>query len=140
MPAFAAGATIEQRYPGWSMEDARRAAGPQISAFAGEGWTIAGEAWRSATMSAVPAGSSPAVPAVGGGFLVVTFRAERDADLPMRLSTRLVEPEGPRMLSPFAIRIVVALVVAVLLLVLFAYLVNNYGMPVATPRIGVVTS
>ena len=85
MPAFAAGATIEQRYLGASREDARRTAGPQLAAFEAAGWAIASEAWASATVAAMAPGVTSPLPGARGGTLVVTFRAERDADLPARL-------------------------------------------------------
>ena len=133
MPAFAAGATIEQRYMGASREDARRTAGPQLAAFEAAGWAIASEAWASSTIAAMVPGATSSLPVAGGGTLVVTFRAERDADLPSRLSARLEDADAGSPLSAFTIRVIVILVVAAILVVAFALLANSYGGPAPTP-------
>jgi hypothetical protein len=135
MAAFAAGATIEQRYPGASQEDARRAAGPQLSAFAAASWAVVSETWVPATAAAGTLSSIPAASAGKGGTLVVVFRADRDADLPPRLSLRLDDPEPRSTLTPFAIRVVVALIVAAVLIVAFAYVVGTATPSVVLPSV-----
>jgi hypothetical protein len=135
MAAFAAGAMIEQRYPGASEVDARGLAAPQLAAFAAAGWTVLRDAWRPASVADAPAGAPPPVAVSGAGTLVVTLRAERDADLPLRLAVGLDAPERRSPPSPYVIRVVVLLVAGVLLIVLFAYLANQAGAPLPPPAV-----
>ena len=88
MPTYAAGATVERRYPGPDAETARAAAESQIGAFVGAGFSISSERWEEDLMSGgAPIGdaisSGPISQIAGqGGALVITYVANAPTDLP----------------------------------------------------------
>ena len=88
MPTYAAGATVERRYPGPDAETARSAAELQIGAFAGAGFSISSERWEEDLLSGgAPIGdaisSGPISQIAGhGGSLVITYVANAPTDLP----------------------------------------------------------
>ncbi len=129
MSTFAAGATLEQRYPGESEEAARAAARPRVAAFEAAGWTVASEEWVVAALPSTQA--DPLPPGAGryaaarGGALVVTFLAARDAEVPPALGG-MPAGEAPRGgPSRYTLRIVIALVVIAAVMVLFVLLVST---------------
>ena len=91
MPTYAAGATVERRYPGPDAETARRAAEPQIAAFVGAGFSVSGERWEDDLASGgTPIGDAltagPISQIAGqGGALVATYVANVPTDLPQDL-------------------------------------------------------
>ena len=88
MAAFPAGTTIEQRYPGASEVDARGLAARQLAAFVAAGWIVTRETWAPASVAEPPTGAPPRLGGSNAGTLVVTLRAERDADLPVPMPGR----------------------------------------------------
>lgn len=115
MSTHPAGATVEQRYPGPSHDEARRLAGPQVRAFQAAGWTIADEAWMPAT--AIPG---------AGGMMVVTYLAARDTEVPgLQADPRTAEPRVSSRPTTVTIRIAIILVIVVIVMILFAWFINQ---------------
>jgi len=135
MAAFPAGTTIEQRYPGASEVDARGLAARQLAAFVAAGWIVTRETWAPASVAEPPTGAPPRLGGSNAGTLVVTLRAERDADLPVRLAVGLDAPERRSAPSPFAIRVILLLLAGAVLIVLFAHLANQAGAGLPTPGV-----
>jgi hypothetical protein len=88
MATYAAGATVERRYPGPDAETARAAAEPQIGAFVSSGFSIASERWEEDLASGgAPIGDAIASGSISqlagrGGALVITYVANVATDLP----------------------------------------------------------
>ena len=104
MPTYAAGATVERRYPGPDAETARSAAELQIGAFVGAGFSISSERWEEDLMSGgAPIGdaisSGPISQIAGqGGALVITYVANAPTDLPQDVPAyTLKDPRRSRM-------------------------------------------
>lgn len=125
MPTYAAGATVERRYPGPSADTARAAAGPQIAAFLSAGFMVSGERWEDDAARGAPIGDAIATGAISylagsGGTLVLTFSATRDTDLPADLPAyRLEDPRAGTLRTWSEVQIGLAVVFGVVFLFVF---------------------
>lgn len=140
MGAYAAGATVERRYPGHSQESARAAADPQIQAFVAAGWKIAGERWVDDAAAGAPIGDAIATGAVSylagsGGSLVVTYVATTEADLPVVLPAYTErDPRADALEGIAAAKVVIGIVAVVVFLLFFLSVASQMGrMPGVPP-------
>jgi hypothetical protein len=133
MPTYAAGATVERRYPGPDADAARREAEPQVQAFLAAGWLIGGERWDADRQQGAPIGDAIATGSVGylageGGELVITYVAPEPADLPATMPTyTLTNPREERLQSYATIQVVVGVVAIVVFLVIFLSVASSMG-------------
>lgn len=123
--AYAAGATVERRYPGRSQEQARADADAQVQAFLAAGWKIASERWTEDASQGAPIGDAIATGAVSylagsGGSLVITYVAVGDADLPADLPVYQGSDPRRENLQTFAGFQVALMVVAFIFFVIVA--------------------
>jgi hypothetical protein len=131
MPTYAAGATIERRYPGPSGDAARSEADPQIGAFLAAGWMISGERWEADQERGAPIGDAIATGSLSylagaGGNLVVTFVAARDTDLPAIMPAyTMTDPRADRLESFAVAKVVGGVIVFVIFLVIFLGVVGQ---------------
>lgn len=128
MGAYAAGATVERRYPGRSQDEARAAADAQVQAFLRSGWKIAGERWLDDVSGGAPIGDAIATGAVSylagsGGSLVITYVADGDADLPSDLPVYAGADPRRSNLQAYAGLQVAFGVIAIVVFVIFALFV-----------------
>jgi hypothetical protein len=134
MPTYAAGATVERRYPGPDADAARRAAEPQIQAFLAAGWMIGSERWDGDRQQGAPIGDAIATGTIGylagaGGELVVGYVAARATDLPGALPAyTLTNPRAENLRSYATVQVVIAVIVGVIFLAIFASIAGQMGM------------
>ena len=126
MPTYAAGATIERRYPGPDAETARQAAEPQIGAFVGAGFSISSERWEEDLASGgAPIGdaiSSGAISQIAGhgGSLIITYVANMATDLPQEVPAyTLQDPRRANMQAWSQLQLVVGAIFVVIFLIVF---------------------
>jgi hypothetical protein len=126
MATYAAGATVERRYPGPDAETARNAAEPQIDAFVSSGFSIASERWESDLASGgAPIGdaisSGPFSQVAGsGGSLVITYVANVPTDLPAEVPAyTLQDPRQANMQAWSQLQLVLGAIFAVIFLIVF---------------------
>jgi poly(3-hydroxybutyrate) depolymerase len=142
MPTYAAGATVERRYPGPDAETARKAAEPQIGAFVGAGFSIGSERWEEDLASGgAPIGdaiSSGAISQIAGhgGNLVITYVANAPTDLPQDVPAyTLKDPRRANMEAWSQLQVVVGAIFIVVFLAVFLMIVGqmssgpHLGMP-----------
>jgi hypothetical protein len=97
MATYAAGATVERRYPGPNAEAARAEAEGQIRAFVNSGFSIQSERWEEDQASGgAPIGDAIASGTLsqlvgGGGSLVIVYVANAPADLPSDIPAYTLE-------------------------------------------------
>ncbi len=133
MGAYAAGATVERRYPGPSQDSAREAAEPQVQAFAAAGWKIAGERWEDDAASGAPIGDAIATGAVSylagsGGSLVITYVAGVEAELPAVLPCYTERDPRADALEGFAtLKVIIGVVGIVIFLLVFFSVLQQMG-------------
>ncbi len=133
MGAYAAGATVERRYPGPSQETARAAAEPQVQAFVAAGWKIGGERWVDDAGSGAPIGDAIATGAVSylagsGGNLVITYVAVGEADLPVAMPVYTEQDPRAAALEGFAtLKVIVGVVGIVIFLLFFFSILGQMG-------------
>jgi hypothetical protein len=132
MPMYAAGATVERRYPGPDAETARQAAEPQIGAFVGSGFSIGSERWEEDSASGgAPIGdaiSSGAFSQIAGhgGSLVITYVANVATDLPRDVPAyALQDPRRARMEAWSQIQVVLTVIFVVMFVIVFLSLLSQ---------------
>lgn len=140
MGAYAAGATVERRYPGPSQERAREAAERQVQAFVAAGWKIAGERWVDDAAAGAPIGDAIATGAVSylagsGGSLVITYVAVADADLPAALPAYTErDPRASALEGIATAKVVIGIIAVVVFLLFFLSVAGQMGrMPGVPP-------
>jgi hypothetical protein len=126
MPTYAAGATVERRYPGPDTETARKAAEPQIAAFVNSGFSISSERWDEDLASGgAPIGdaiSSGAFSQIAGrgGSLVITYVANAPTDLPQEVPAyTLQDPRRANMQAWSQLQLVLGALFIVVFLIVF---------------------
>jgi hypothetical protein len=133
MSTYAAGATVERRYPGPSQGVARTAAEPQVQAFLAAGWMISAERWIDDTASGAPIGDAIATGAISylagsGGNLAITFVAARDTDLPTVLPAYTeTDPRADTLESIAAVRVAFGVIALIVILIIFATMAGQMG-------------
>ena len=124
MPTYAAGATVERRYPGPDAETARTAAEPQIEAFVNSGFSISSERWEEDLASGgAPIGdaiSSGVISQIAGqgGRLVITYVANAPTDLPADLPAYTLEDPRRANMETWSM---LQVVVGVIFFIIFAF-------------------
>lgn len=126
MATYAAGATVERRYPGPSAEAARSEAEGQIRAFVNSGFSIQSERWEEDLASGgAPIGDAIASGALSqlagrGGSLVIVYVANAPADLPTDLPVYALEdPRRASLQSWSQMQILLACVFGFIFIVFF---------------------
>jgi hypothetical protein len=144
MPTYAAGATVERRYPGPDAETARAAAEPQINAFVGADLSIGSEHWEEDQASGgVPIGdaisSGPLSQIAGrGGALVITYVANAPADLPQEIPAyTLQDPRRTRIQTWSQLQVLVVGIFFLVFVIAFLFvLVGILGQMSSAPHFG----
>ncbi len=126
MPTYAAGATVERRYPGPDAERARAAAGPQIEAFVRAGFSISSERWEEDLASGgAPIGDALASGSISqlaghGGALMITYVANAASDLPADVPVyTMVDPRRANLQTWSQLQLVLGVVLVVVFLIFF---------------------
>ncbi len=126
MPTYAAGATVERRYPGPDADQARQAASPQIDAFVRSGFSIQAERWEEDLASGgAPIGDAIASGSLSqlagrGGSLVITYVANVATDLPVDVPAyTLTDPRRQTLQTWSQLQLVVGIVFLVIFLIMF---------------------
>jgi hypothetical protein len=127
MATYAAGATVERRYPGPDADTARAAAGPQIAAFLNAAFMIVSERWvdDAAAAGGAPIGdaiaSGPLTYLAGhGGALVITYQATIPTDLPAAVPAyTLRDPRAETLHTWSQVQIVIFAVFVVVFVIVF---------------------
>lgn len=143
MPTYAAGATVERRYPGPDAETARTAAEPQIAAFVNSGFSIGSERWEEDLASGgAPIGdaiSSGAISQIAGhgGSLVITYVANVATDLPQDVPAyTLQDPRRVNMQAWSQLQLVIGGIFVIVFIFFFLMILSqmssassHFGMP-----------
>jgi hypothetical protein len=133
MPTYAAGATVERRYPGPDADAARRAAEPQVQSFLGSGWMIRGERWEADSDHGAPIGDAIATGTISylagsGGELVITYVAATDTEVPASLpSYTLTDPRKENLQTIATARVVVGVIGVVIFVIFFLNVASQMG-------------
>jgi hypothetical protein len=132
MPTYAAGATVERRYPGPNAEAARSAAEPQIAAFVGASFSIASERWEEDLASGgAPIGDAIASGAMSqlvgrGGALVITYVANVPTDLPQTVPVYSMEdPRRANLQTWSQVQIAIGAIFAVVFIIFFIVILGQ---------------
>ena len=132
MATYAAGATVERRYPGPNADTARAAAEPQITAFLSAGFTIASERWLEDSASGgAPIGDAiaegPVTYLAGhGGALVITFQATMPTDLPAAIPAySLQDPRAASLQTWSQLQLGFGIVFAIIFVIVFLVILGQ---------------
>lgn len=132
MATYAAGATVERRYPGPDADTVRAAAEPQIAAFLGAGFTIASERWdEDAAAAGAPIGdaiaSGPLTYLSGhGGALVITYLASVPTDLPAALPVYVLQDPRAEALQTWSeLRVAGSVIFGIIFVIVFLVILSQ---------------
>jgi hypothetical protein len=132
MPTYAAGATVERRYPGPDAETARSAAEPQIAAFVNAGFSISSERWEEDLASGgAPIGDALASGAMSqlvgrGGALLITYVAGVPTDLPQDVPVySMQDPRRANLQAWSQLQIAIGAIFAVVFVIFFLMILGQ---------------
>jgi hypothetical protein len=132
MATYAAGATVERRYPGPDADAARAAAGPQIAAFIEAGFTILSERWiDDSAGNAAPIGDAIASGPLTyltakGGSLSITYEASRPTDLPAAMPAyTMQDPRAADLATWSQLRVAGSVVAGIIFVLFFLFVLSQ---------------
>lgn len=133
MSTYAAGATVERRYPGATQDGARFGAEAQVQAFLAASWMISSERWVDDTAGGAPIGDAVATGSLSylvgsGGNLVITYVAARDTELPPMLPAYSgTDPRADNLQTLATFKVVAGIAAAVVFLLAFLSIASQMG-------------